>query len=223
LYGRPYRRPRAAEERTPTKTHSSARPDVDTQSEDPQYADLSRRNVTRLVESLPDSGRMSIRSAADDAKAIACLVLELIDERNHLVRAVTHDIEPELEGLNNGGGLINAVTAAAGLRPVDEVLGSIGDASGGAGNKWGQPARRRLQKHAREHRRNVGLPIVVGDIREHLRVQQQVDHMPVLMHDTAVFILTMVERFGESMTAEDLKRAQSMIDRMRAYVDGLTR
>jgi hypothetical protein len=98
LYGRPYRRPRAAEERTPTKTHSSARPDVDTQSEDPQYADLSRRNVTRLVESLPDSGRMSIRSAADDAKAIACLVLELIDERNHLVRAVTHDIEPELEG-----------------------------------------------------------------------------------------------------------------------------
>jgi hypothetical protein len=41
---------------------------------------------------------MSIRSAADDAKAIACLVLELIDERNHLVRAVTHDIEPELEG-----------------------------------------------------------------------------------------------------------------------------
>ncbi len=123
-------------------------------------ADLSSRNVERLVQQLPLSLRNDLGRLANDARGLAALGLDILD-RYHQLSVSVEDSLPT-EGLSNGGDLVNAVRDAAGLTTTWDVLLGLAEATmEETASLPNESQLQRCRQHARDHVSEIGHPVVL--------------------------------------------------------------
>ncbi len=125
-----------------------------------RWADLSPRNVESLVQQLPLSLRNDVGRAANDARALAALGLDLLHRYHRLCVEVDNNLPTE--GLSNGGDLVNAVRDAAGLTTTWDVLLGLAEATmEETASLPNESQLQRCRQHARDHVSEIGHPVVL--------------------------------------------------------------
>lgn len=93
-----------------------------------RYADVSDENVARIVAQLPDDFRREVAQLERETADVACQGVHLAGRYHRLVSKFDRYIEPETEGLWDGGALVVAAWKSIGLDTVWDALNSVGDA-----------------------------------------------------------------------------------------------
>lgn len=113
-------------------------------------ADVSKRNVARLIGELPEALVSAMSEAAEEARALAFHADRMIRRFRDMEAAVAVLVGASAFG--NGSELVLAIEDRTDLRVVWEVLHGIGAAV----DESHKNAARELQRHASDHWRKYG-------------------------------------------------------------------
>ncbi len=175
-------------------------------------ADLSARHIRELVEALPKDFVNEVTRTERDARALAHLVLKLVDEWKRSTETLEQLLKEETSGVDNGGDIINSVAIEIGLSVIAEVVVGIHYTIDAhlPGIYDADQARETLQRHAADHVRRVGEPVLLTDSAHQGSLDTRLDLLEKSTKELRALTNTVVQQANEAQP----RRRQKLVDRL---------